>query len=106
MTTTVVTITPVVVDNTHIGKRLARLRRYTGLSARGLDLLAGAARGTTALLELGRRDTMSAETASKYIRALGCSLEWLIGGVGKAPTEAHVSTAIAAAKSRAAKKVA
>lgn len=88
-------------DTQSIGRRLRRLRGYTGLSARGLDQLAGVARGTTALLENETRTTMSAETARLYIHTLGCSLDWLVKGSGKAPTVDQVSAAVAA-KSRAA----
>jgi hypothetical protein len=70
------------------------------MSARALDQLAGVARGTTALLESQKRKHITAETARLYIRALGCSLDWLVTGSGKAPTVEQVSSAVVAAKSR------
>lgn len=81
-----------------IGRRIRQLRGYAGVSARELDRLVGrASQGYTALIEADRRGNISADIARGYARVLGCSLDWLINGSGKAPTVNTVSGAVAAA---------
>lgn len=95
-------ITYAVMSKTTFGSRLRRLRVIAGTSARELDRLAKTPVGLAAMLESGARSNVEVETALKYARALGCSLDWLILGSGKPPAAADVSSAIAAAKSRTA----
>lgn len=57
--------------------------------------------GHTALIEAGTRSRVEAETAAKLARALGVSLDWLVSGIGPAPTVESVGSAVAHARSRA-----
>jgi transcriptional regulator with XRE-family HTH domain len=77
--------------------RLKQLRGLAGLSARALDRLLDSSEGYTSLLESGERH-LGAEFANKYAQALGCSLDWLIGGRGRAPTRSEVLSAVKAGK--------
>lgn len=89
-----------VVRKEGIGGRLRLLRGYAGISARALDRVAKTPRGLASMLESGQRTAGSPETVLKYARALGCSYEFLILGLGKPPAAQAVSSAIAVAESR------
>lgn len=70
--------------------RLRAARRLRGLRAVGVDRLAGLSEGHTALLESGVRAAPAAETCAKLAAALGCTLDWLVCGIGQGPEPATV----------------
>ena len=69
-----------------------------GLSTRELDRLAGITEGHTSLIETGARPNIEARTAASLARVLGVSLDWLVTGAGKEPSERAVRSAVAAAR--------
>lgn len=86
-----------------LGERLAYLRSLTDLKARALDrLVRGRALGTTytRLVETGARPRINADLANRYAMVLGCSLDWLVRGEGRAPSKAAVLRAVAVATTR------
>lgn len=76
--------------------RAARLR--AGLSARGLDDLAGLTAGYTRLIEAGKRGNIGSRTADAIARVLGVSLDWLIRGDGQEPTDLEMARALDTAR--------
>lgn len=78
--------------------RLRKARGLVDLSARELDRLAGLAEGHTSLIENGTRAAVEAKTAQALARVLGISLDWLIAGLGKMPSERTVRSAVDAAR--------
>jgi transcriptional regulator with XRE-family HTH domain len=78
--------------------RLGFARELSGMSARGLDRLAGLRAGHTALIEAGRRPNVETRTAEGLARALGLSLDWLVMGVGDMPRAEDVARAVARAE--------
>lgn len=80
--------------------RLAR--SLAGISARELDRLAKTAGGHSSLIESGEvGERVSAKTVKQLAEVLGVSLDWLVGGKGREPTEAEARTAVDEARSRA-----
>lgn len=69
-----------------ISDRLRTARKAAGLSTHALDRASGCVRGHTAQIESGKRSP-TAHTASKIARALGVTLDWLVNGDGRAPSE-------------------
>lgn len=83
--------------------RLGHLRGLAGLSARSLSVLAGISPTHVSLIEAGRVSSPESHTSAALASVLGCSLDWLIAGKGKPPTEESVRAAVKRAKrSRAA----
>lgn len=80
-----------------VGARIREARELAGISARELDRLAGLSENHTSLLESVVRD-VRAETAVAVARTLGVSLDWLLVGEGKAPSERSVRAAVEAAR--------
>lgn len=80
-----------------VGTRIRQAREMAGISARELDRLAGLSENHTSLLESVVRDVRT-ETAAAIARTLGVSLDWLVLGEGKAPTERTVRAAVETAR--------
>ena len=78
--------------------RLRQVRGLVGLSARELDRLAGLAEGHCSLIENGTRPHVEVRTAQSLARVLGVSLDWLIDGSGRTPSERAVRAAVESAR--------
>lgn len=82
-------------DPTTVGGRLREARDAAGLSPSQLAEKAGVAVSAIHMIERGQRGkALSAELAVKLVRALGCTVEHLIGAPPERP-EVHPSTRIA-----------
>lgn len=69
------------------------------LSLRELDRLAGnKSEAHASLIESGQRPRVEAETAMKYARVLGTTLDWLLLGTGDPPTAESVAAAVTKAR--------
>jgi transcriptional regulator with XRE-family HTH domain len=69
------------------GERLATKRREKGWSQRALARYAGVSHTIIADLEKGARHAISTDAAKKLARALGVSVDYLIGTFEDAPAE-------------------
>ena len=78
--TTVILMGSVLLMLTTFPKRLKAARLRKGLSARGLDKLAGRPAGHCALIERNEFDAYETATVESYARALGVSPGWLAFG--------------------------
>jgi transcriptional regulator with XRE-family HTH domain len=85
-----------------MGERLKAARELAGdLSARELGALAGVAETYPALIESGVRNKRpGAEVVSKLANVLGTTVDFLLLGVGDAPSARQVTRAVAAARER------
>lgn len=66
-----------------MGDRLRSARSALGLSARELSRLAGLSPTHVSGLESGPRVHMEARVMAALAEVLGCSLDWLVRGVGE-----------------------
>jgi hypothetical protein len=73
-----------------------------GMAARELDRLADITEGHTSLLE-SVVENVSAQTLAKVSKVLGVSIDWLVTGEGKEPSERAVKAAVEAARAAYAK---
>jgi transcriptional regulator with XRE-family HTH domain len=89
------------IDVVAFARRLAEARGLSGESQREVDRLAGLPTGL-GRIERGIRVGIELATAAAYARTLGASLDWLVFGIGRAPSAARVRRAIASARARAA----
>ena len=81
------------------GQRIRRLRESVGMSARELSRLAGLPSHThVAWIESAPKGAMKVRTAVAIAGVLGCSLDWLLIGRGKAPSSRAVRAAVARAR--------
>ena len=62
-----------------MGQRIKRLRDRKGLSLRQLSALASVERGLLSRIERGQRPQVSVPVAMRLARALGVSLDYLVG---------------------------
>lgn len=85
-----------------LSDRLREARSFSSLSARELDRLAGIGQGHSALIESGQRPNVEAKTATALARVLGVSLDWLLMGRGRPPSDAAIRAAVAEARKRSA----
>lgn len=69
-----------------------------GVSASKLSRLAGLNRVHVGLIEGNEQSRIEAGTAEKLAKVLGCSLDWLISGNGKPPSDRAVHAAVLAAE--------
>lgn len=85
---------------TPLGLRLKALRDRTGLSSADLGELVGLlSPANIAMIERGERgERLSATVAIRLARTLGCTVEWLIEGVGHEPDEFAIKAAVARAE--------
>lgn len=83
-----------------VPKRVATLRELSGKSRYHLSRIAGLSPSHVGQLERGLRESPTAETLGRLARACGVSLDWLLSGTGKAPTERSVREALANAEAR------
>jgi len=83
-----------------LGERLRQTRERAGIAARELDRIAGITEGHTTLIESGRRRDISGRTLASLAEALGAESRWLLGGVGKEPTDDDLLRAVEAARHR------
>lgn len=84
-----------------VPSRLVHLRELAGeISARELSLLLGLAAGTISLIESGVRS--GRDCVETIAVGLDISLDWLVRGIGAAPSERRVRAAVDAARARAA----
>lgn len=103
MTTYVVAATYVVMVST-LQQRLRRARTLAELPARELDRLAGIRQGHSGIIEARASENVETATAQALARVLGVSLDWLIAGKGKEPTQRAVRAAVEIARSEYAAK--
>ena len=61
------------------GERLKRLRELAGLSQTELSRRSGMPRPLISMLESGKRSGLTAESARNLARALGVTIDYLIG---------------------------
>ena len=87
-----------------LSEHVRMARALSGISARELDRLANLAEGHTSLIENGSRPNVEARTAAAIAQVLGVSLDWLVSGEGKAPTERGVKAAVEAARAKSSPK--
>jgi transcriptional regulator with XRE-family HTH domain len=80
--------------------RLFYLRSLTPLGPTQLAKLAGLGDAHVTYIERGDREHISAETALSLAEVLGCSVEWLVRGVGEPPPADTVRAAVEAARAR------
>jgi len=78
--------------------RIRELRLVAGVSCRELDRLAGTTCGYCWTIEHGTRKDVGGTILIRYCGALGCSIEWLLKGTGKRPTDKMVRRSVAKAK--------
>lgn len=78
--------------------RLKFLLDLSGESAREVDRLAGRAPGQVALVIARQQRALRDDVVVAYARVLGCTVGWLVGGEGEAPTSEAVLAAVARAK--------
>ena len=62
-----------------MGDRIRARRQELGLSQQSLAAQVGVSRPTISELESGARTTMNTDTAKKLARALGVSIDYLVG---------------------------
>lgn len=82
--------------------RLRETREMAGdLSGRELARLAGLRSETTVgLAEIGHTHSVRLESGVAIAAVLGVELQWLVSGIGDAPTVESVRAAVAAARER------
>jgi len=78
--------------------RLKSLLDFSGAAAREVDRLAGRAEGQIALIISRQQRALRDDVAKAYAAVLGCTVGWLVGGEGEAPTTADVLAAVARAR--------
>jgi transcriptional regulator with XRE-family HTH domain len=83
-------------ESSDLGRRVARLRRAAGLSARGLSLAIGASHGVVAQLEGGTIMELRSGLIPNLARALGTSCDYLLTGEGESPSAEQTRQAFAA----------
>jgi len=70
-----------------IAERIRWARSIAGLSSRKLDKAAGLRPGHVSMIESRDAHNLDTETATKLSHALGVSLDWLVNGDGREPSE-------------------
>jgi transcriptional regulator with XRE-family HTH domain len=78
--------------------RLKEVRALAGITAIELDNLAGTSRGHVSMIEAGNKSNLETRTVVSIAKVLGLSLDWLLLGVGAAPSRSKVLTAVARAR--------
>lgn len=82
-----------------LGTRLKRTRERAGLTATELSQLAGLKNAShVGMIERGARPGISATTAVGLAQALGCSVAWLVLGVGNEPDNDTICTSVKRAR--------
>lgn len=81
-------------------KRLKDLRTRAAVSCREAARLAGLTEGHVSQIER-RNPRIEADTLASLARVFGVSLDWLYAGEGRAPSDAALQAAVAAATRRA-----
>ena len=81
-----------------LGRRVARIRRAAGLSARELSLAIGASHGVIAQLEGGTITDLRSSLIPKLAKALGTSSDHLLTGEGEGPSAEETQQAFVAAR--------
>lgn len=77
-----------------VAERVKFVRSLTGLSSNRLSSIAGLHRSTVRVLERGERKTGAASTLIALARVTGAPPDWLMTGMGSAPTRQSVKRAI------------
>lgn len=75
--------------------RATYLKETAGVSYARISLASGLSRGAFHLIATGARTDVEGTTLSGIARATGSSLEWLLNGIGAAPTKEEILTALA-----------
>lgn len=70
-----------------IGKRLAFARKLSGLNARKLGLRSGLSSAIVGMIESEDRLSPEGKTVAKLAATLGVTTDWLLTGIGPAPTD-------------------
>ena len=92
----------ITLDVMTLARRVKVCREFVvGLSARGLSELAGLSPTLVSYLERGERESVEARTLVALATVLGTSAEWLLTGLGDAPTERRVRAAVERARQAA-----
>ena len=81
-----------------IGERLQQARTMGACTARELDRIADTTEGHVSLLESGVVENVTVDTMARWALALGVTLDWLVLGAGRAPSERTVRAAVEAAR--------
>lgn len=76
------------------GRRMRLARELAGVPARALSLAAGASPSIVNQIEIGRVESPSANLLNAIAGLLGISLDWLVTGRGKGPSERQVRGAL------------
>jgi hypothetical protein len=82
--------------------RLRWARMTAGVAARKLDWMADIGRGNTSLYEAEARLSPSIAALGGLARSLGLTMDWLLNGVGRAPSQKSIR--LAAEKAQVAAK--
>ena len=77
-----------------LADRVAYARGLSGLSQRALSARADLDPSHVRLIEEGKRETPQGETLVKIAHALGVATDWLITGVGPAPTKTQIAAVV------------
>lgn len=85
-----------------VGTRLRQLRKRAGLEKKAeAERLAGLCSGHLwQVEENSERSGVRTETAQKLARLYGATLDYILAGQGKPPTDQELADAVAAAKAR------
>lgn len=83
---------------TSLAMRVAFARELSGLTPRGLSVIAGLDPTHVRLIETGERPKLYGETLVMLARALGTTAEWLITGDGNPPTRDEVLAGVERAR--------
>lgn len=82
-----------------IAERVDYLRELSGLDRAALSKLCGLSQSHVGMLIRGDVENPHPDTSRALARTLGVSLDWLLDGVGKAPSKHRVRAAVEAARS-------
>ncbi len=81
--------------------RLTWLREVSGVSGRGLHELCGISASYSSVAEKRPNLLPRAEQARALATLFGASVEWLVYGVGRPPSERAIRRAVSRARARA-----
>jgi len=83
------------------GHRIKAARELAGISTRDCDRLAGLKQGVCWSVENSESGNYELRTLVKLTAVLGLSLDFVVLGAGKAPSERRIKAAVAAAREAA-----
>lgn len=83
-------------------RRIRKVRKAAGLSARQVSILSGYAPNYLARIERGATHAPAFEVMAALARVLGASLDWLAYGQGAPPSADQIRQAVEAARAASA----